>query len=290
MDTEPGEGIKSNPELLRDVVSQEAIQTDDQLRESSLRGFKRYFFSDGKLSEHDSLALIFDESRRQRVYLLRKLLRVLYPNGEVPANAVEVGSAGDISFALAFPNVPITSVDIDPDIFLNVPYNSLPEAFLNVIGKSRKLEGYGRPDLLGRKRRKLEIVQEALPNWIPLVEDASDMSAKDGTYELALAQGTPDMLEFIEEMARVIRIGGYIVSMVEEQIREGEFRSAYKQERYNFLPEYAFVPDTRLAKLGLERVLVPNRLKKYELLGAVSKSGDDEASTGYVFEIFKKVA
>ena len=218
---------KNLSELLHEAVEKEAINSDEQLMNSSKRGFNAQFFP--KMSEVFSGAVqpkIFDENRRQRVYLLRKVMATLFPDGTIPQSLLEAGSAGDISVSLAFPDMDVESVDIDPDIFLSVSYNTLPDGFFKRIGKRRSIEGYGGKDWLGTKKRKLTMVQEALPKWKPVIEDAEELSAPDESQDIALVQGTPDMLDFfISQLARVTKPGGYIISMVDEQMREGEYTS-----------------------------------------------------------------
>ena len=72
-------------------------------------------------------------------------------------------------------------------------------------------------------------------------------------------------------------------------MREGEYTSAYEQQRYNDLPEFSFRTDEELAKLGLERVDVGEELRKYEKLFSKDMGDGTMVSTGYVFEIFRKI-
>lgn len=65
------------------------------------------------------------------------------------------------------------SVDIDPNIFGNVPYNFLPEKFFKKIRQQKELEGYG--ELNDIKQRKLKMVEELIPNWKKEIADANNL-------------------------------------------------------------------------------------------------------------------
>jgi SAM-dependent methyltransferase len=269
-------GVTSQNEIFKEVLNHIRLKTDDQLKQSLL-AFSEAYFDRGDFSED-----IWSNAFLMRSYLIDKTFSWL--GIKLDAQILECGSAGDISAAAVRPEAQVTSLDIDPDIFYNVPYNYLPPAYLDRIGKKKKLEYYGPKDILGRKKKKLKLVQEAIPNWKMEVGDAKEIKHADNTFDVALVQGTPDMLGFIGEMARVVKPGSFIVSIVHEEVRDGEYESAYDTRKYNSYPDYRFVSNEKLEVLGLERVQIPDDMKGYENL---CEWGNNK-SAGYVFEVFKK--
>ncbi|MBN1169036.1 methyltransferase domain-containing protein [Candidatus Woesebacteria bacterium] len=262
--------------IFREVFDKISIKSDQELA-IALQDYSVAYFEKGGNEK-----VIWKNVPLMRAYLINKTFSWLQMDS--PQNLLECGSAGDISAAISLPNTEVTSYDIDPDIFFNVPYNDLPEEYLGAIGKKKNLEGYGPKDLLGFRRRKLDLVKEALPNWKMEVGDANEIKHPDNSFEAVLVQGTPNMLDFIDEMARVVEPGGFVVSIIHEEIRIGEYESVYKTGRYNTLPEYQFVDSGKLEELGLEKVEIPQEFKEYENLCEWGKN----KSSGFVFEVFKK--
>lgn len=99
--------------------------------------------------------------------------------------------------------------------------------------------------------------------------------------------GTPDMRDFLPEMSRVVKHGGYIISAVHETSKAYS-PYVYVTGQYNHHPDHRFIPKEELDQLGLERIIVPPKLIAYEELSRwISKEGQ-EMSDDYVFEVFRK--
>lgn len=276
--------------ILQEILRVEAIRTDDELRESQLRHSEMYFNPPSDVSEKDVLSVIDREDRRMRMYLTRQVVDFLY--SQHPTRLLECGSVGDISAALALPNTQIVSVDSDQNIFLHMPYNLLPREYLEKIGKKKSREYYGGPDLLGRKRKKLELVKNAIPNLNIQVQDANQLTYSDNYFDGVFVQGTPDMFDFLPEMARVVRPNGFIWGIIHEQVKPESAPSVYETRQYNqdTYSDLSPVSDERLREIGLERISTPDRFKNYEKLCVWRDTDGSIKESGFVIDIFKKIS
>lgn len=291
MEEDPGER-KGKAELtestaaLEEALETEKISSDVGLANSLARFSQMYFAPPDNMSDFDSLEAVFNESRKSRVYIISQLVDWLYKENR-PQSLIEVGSAGDVTAAMALPQTEVASVDIDPDIFLNVPNNSLPREFFNKLGMKKTMVGYGRDNLWKGKRKKLALVEKSLPNWHMSINDAKDLLFPDDSYDVALAQGPLEINFYIKEMARVTKPGGYVVIIMYEEEKDVNSNSVYETGIYNSYPDIRMVDLEEANSLGLEQVDIPDRLKNYENL-ANWKKGEIVRSAGVVFQVFKK--
>lgn len=291
MEEDSGEGkektkLNESITVLTEVLEAEKISSDAGLANSRARFSQMYFAPPDNMTGPDNLEAIFDESRKSRMYIISQLVDWLYEEDR-PQSLVEVGSAGDITVAMALPQTEVTSVDIDPDIFLNVPNNSLPRELFNKLGMKKTIEGYGRDNLWKGKRKKLTFVEKSIPNWHMSINDAKDLPFPDDSYDIALAQGPLEINLYLKEMARVTKPGGYVINIMYEEEKDVNSKSAYETGIYNSYPDIQMVNLEKVNSLSLEQVDIPDRLKNYEDLANWEK-GETARSAGIVFQVFKK--
>ena len=254
-------------ELLRHVIDSEKISSDKEFFEAVKR----------RRQSKGDLATVWEEGRRIDMYLVSKAINRLYKDSP-PKTLVELGSAGNISPALALPETQVTSVDIDPNIFLNCPYNKLPRKYFSELGKKKDLAYYGE-----KQTAKLALAERLLPNWKKVIADARNLPFSKDKFDVALVWGTGELLtKFIKEAARVVRPGGHIVSVVWD-FRPDKAQSVYKTGRYYFYPKYKLITSKQAESVGLEKIRIPSDFEACER--ASQKDGQTE---GFIFEMFKK--
>lgn len=275
-------------ERLQQIIDVEVPITKSEFKESLTRYCEAYYGPSRWFQRNKQPETIFAEQRRMRVFLVRKLVDFFYPHSP-PQTLVELGSAGDISPALALPQTRVVSVDNDPEIFLNMPYNLLPRQFLKEARLSTRVLSYDEPNIFSDKTNRFKIVKDLIQNWEPMCEDANQLPLDNASIDCVLVQGTPDMLDFVKEMARIVKPSSHIIAVIQEEGTDPDAESAYMQRKYNTYPDYSFVPDDTLIRCGLDRVTIPDELKGYEHLHRKKYPPDKhETSFGYVFEVFRK--
>jgi len=265
----------------------ERISSDVGLAGSLAKYSQMYFAPPDNIPDSERTEATFDESRKSRMYVISQLVDWLYQEDR-PQSLVEVGSAGDITVAMALPQTEVTSVDNDPDIFLNVPNNQLPRELFNRLETKKSIVGYGRDNLWKGKRKKLTFVERSVPNWHMSINDAEDLPFPDNSYDIALIQGPLEVEFFIKEMARVTNPGGYIIIIMDEENKKVGSPSVYDTNRYNSYPDIPMIDTQQAQSLGLQKVDIPDRLKNYENLANWKTSDGTVRSAGVVFQVFKK--
>lgn len=270
--------------ILRDIIEESAID-ERKLRETALKYSKLYVEGKPKLNEMESHARIFDYSRDMRIFLIRKVISYLYKN-EFPSSLIECGSAGDISAALALPNTRITAVDIDPDIYIN-EINEIPQKLFDILGMDRIFACYG--DAWRKKfyERNKKIVNKCLPNYERVIADGENLEYGGETYDFALVQGTPDLINICRnELGRVLKPGGYLASIVTDLAHPADSPSFYTTGTYVSWPKYK-ITNPKKERLPFKTIEIPANLKDLETLCSWNSS-DEKLSTGFVFEIYRK--
>lgn len=273
--------------ILREVLQQERLQSDEDLAKALARYSQVYYTPPEGTSDSASLETIFDEARRIRVYVISQIVDWLYEQNH-PNSLIEIGSAGDIAAAMALPQTQITSLDEDPDVFLNVPNNSLPREVFERLGMKKTMEGYGRDNLWRSKKRKLSLVQKCLPNWSKSIADAGRIPFPSGSYDIALVQGPLEIGDFIGEMARVIKSGGHVITILDEDDKEVGSPSAYETNRYNQYPDIPMIDLQQANTLSLRKIGIPDKFRRYENLAIWQEKDGTPKAAGIVFQVFRK--
>ncbi len=272
------------------ILDDETITSIEELQKSQERYVKEYYGDNqGNVSkENDRNEILSQESRRLRMHVLKQVIGLLYPS-EQPKKITEIGSAGDASIAMAFPDSQVSAVDIDRSMFTFNLYQNLPDKLFEMVGQ--KKPSLIRYMLLYPFLRKevQKLVADSLPNLSIHVEDAGSLSFSSDSFDAAIVQGTPDMLDFLPEMTRVIKQGDYIVAIVYDDHHPYPSESAYDTRRYNGWKEYQFKNDKELERLGLRRVEVSDELRTLEHLTTYKDSKGKQYGAGVVFEIFQKI-
>ncbi|MBI2049533.1 methyltransferase domain-containing protein [Candidatus Roizmanbacteria bacterium] len=271
--------------ILDEVLQEERLQSDLDLAKALAKYSEAYYAPSEVVSHSKNLEVIFDETRRIRIYVIDQLFGWLYRQNK-PESLIEIGSAGDITAAMTLPRTQITSLDIDPDIFLNVPSNTLPRKVFERLDVNKKMEGYGGDDR--NKRRKLALVEKCLPNWKKCIADGTDIPFPNNSYDVALVQGPLEAGDFLTEMARVIKPGGLIVTILQEDYKEIGCSSVYATRKYNSYPDVPMIDVQKAQSLGLQKVDIPFRFRGYENL-AVWMEDSRPKGAGIVFQVFRKV-
>lgn len=270
-------------QIVRNAIESQSITTDAELATSVLRN-SRYPDAD---FTNDDWEQYFTEEARSRVYVLRKLVDWLY-KGDKPRSIVEICSAGTTHVAMALPNTSIYSVDFDNDHFLSHSNNTLPGKFFESMGKTKELEWWRRGNHEVQKS-KLGEVMESLPNFHPVVADGTSLPFITESADIALILGQPNPMPFMDEMTRVISPGGFILVSTEDKFRPPSTSSAYVTNRFG--SEYrntSMVNEKSIVRLGLERLIIPATLRRYEDIATYQTPGENTFSTGFVFQVFRK--
>lgn len=273
--------------ILREVLQQERLQSDQDLATALARYSQAYYAPQEGTSDVTNLETIFDEARRIRIYVISQAVDWLYGKS-VPQSLIEIGSAGGITAAMALPQTQITSLDEDPQIFLNVPNNSLPREVYTRLGMKKTMEGYGRDNIWRSKKRKLAVVEKCLPNWRKLIADAGNLPFADNSYDVALVQGPLEAEDFLGEMTRIVKPGGHIVTILHEDYKAVDSPSVYDTHRYNQYPDIPVLNPQHCQSIGLQAIEIPDRLRRYENLATWKEKNGTLKATGIVFHAFRK--
>lgn len=229
------------------------------------------------------------------MYMVSEVMKYLYPSMP-PKTLLETFSAGDTSAALALPQTEVTSLDIDPQVFLNVPNNNLPEEVFKQHGKRKKHLGYGKDTWLKTKSKALTFVEKLIPNWHKKIGNTYHLPFPDNSFDAVLIQDKSYVFDSIPEASRVLTPEGYIIILLPEEIRDIDYTSAYQQKKTNDdIESGTFLTDVELKSVGLERFEIPDRFKQWEDLVRwkstyLSEDGKTqvEVSSGFIIEVFKK--
>ncbi len=229
------------------------------------------------------------------MHTIEKAVSFLYGEKDMPKNIIETGSAGNISAALAFPDSNILAIDIDRDVFIN-EINFIPQEFFDKIGFidntdfNRITSYYDDYQDTGLYYKLKEIVKLSIPNYERIVADGYELPIKDDSIGLAIAYGTPDMIDIgIKEFSRVVKPGCYITSIVIGELAEKGHPSFYDTGEYNvdFWKNYHKI-DPKIEGLPLSEIDVPDELKDYERI-AKFMINEKLYTAGITFELFKKL-
>jgi hypothetical protein len=269
-------------------VIENAIMDDSGLKDSLTRYCQAHY---GDIPYGVNRGEVSDEEQiRYRSYVLRKVINWLSPSGD-PQSLIELGSAGDISAAIALPNTQVLSVDEDPTMFSFNIIRSLPKNFFPLVGEKKpsEVQSFVQTFFSKYRQRNAEFVKKIIPNLTTFAHDAHNLPIGDNIYSMALVQGTPDMLDFLPEASRVITRGGFVVSMVDDMYHKSGLPSAYDSHEYAGWQEFSFVSDEVVQKNGMRRIDIPVMLRSYEDVGHWINRKGEEYSAGFVFEIFQKL-
>ena len=273
--------------ILREILQQENLQSDEDLARALAKYSQTYYAPPKGTSNATILETIFEVARKIRVYIVSQLVDYLYGQNE-PASLIEIGSAGDITAAMALPQTQVTSLDDDPNIFLNVPNNSLPKEVFKRLGMKKTIAGYGGDNFWRGKKRKLALVEKCLPNWHKSIEDARRIPFPNSSFDIALVQGPLEIGDFIKEMARVVKPSGHIITILDEDNKEMGSPSAYETNRYSEYPDIPMVNLQQAGSLGLQRKEIPDRFRRYENMATWRDEDGKPKAAGIVFQVFKK--
>lgn len=286
-DTDPHIRNPDVSKILRNLLDRETIQSLDDLRSAQSRYCHAYYGDEHGKTPPDSDEILSRESRRIRRYSLRQAIDWLYP-ATPPSTILECGSAGDASIAMEYPQSHVDSVDIDKGMFIFNLYDGLPRELFEAIGmKKHGVVGLGLRYPLQSDRIN-SVIKNGIPNLTAHVKDAKKMDFPTESADLALVQGTPDMLNFLPEMTRLIKPRRHIVSVVYDDHHQYPAHSAYAMNRYNGWPEFTFQSDERLRDLRLQRIQVPDSLRQLENLATYRNKRGKQFGAGVVFEVFQK--
>ncbi len=267
--------------VLRRAVDRDRITTDEDLAKS----FMKLSFSP-RVTEEDR-ETDFTETARSRVYVLRQFADWL--GFGVEKKIVDLGSAGCTDAALALPDTDIYSIDCDHDLFMSNTNNSLPAKYFSAVGRSKTLDLW-RQGSNEVKREKFAFIREALPNFHPVVARGERLPFSDSIMDAALIQGCVHPKQFLQEMSRVLKPGGYVVISMEEDERPLGSVSSYDTNVYvSSRSEISMIDGKEAANAGFEKIEIPKMYRSYEDLGTYTSAENRVFSAGLVFQVFRKM-
>ena len=228
--------------------------------------------------------LCFESSTYVRMELLRRLVSHFCSGNSELRDIVETGSAGSLAPALTFPDATCVAVDVDSDVFVN-EINHLPQVFFDDLGVQKPVIFYG--DSAKHSSAVHAFVDQCVPNYSRHFDDAEALSFADGSFDLALTFGTPDVILWsIKELSRVLRPGAMLFNIIESVTRSPDALSFYETGIHPEWPEDTAV-DLAKTRLPLERLPLPDWA--YRLEHSVFWEGSKQPSAGIVIEIFKRI-
>ncbi|MFH0891152.1 MAG: methyltransferase domain-containing protein [Candidatus Falkowbacteria bacterium] len=264
------------------------IRSVNDLRKIAHRGGRLSFERKPALLEKNRRLRLFDMQTAMRIYLIRKIVKLLYGKTGKFLKILECGSAGDISCALALSGARVYGLDIDYKIFAN-EINCIPNGVWKIIKIKRPVAYYGQTN-----EAHLNFVKKSLTNYERIIGDYKKLPFPDESLDVGLTQGTPEVLSnSISELFRVIRSGGYIINIIHESIYPDQkpFLSFYDTGNYHEWDEYKAL-NPREYGLRLKKIDIPSEFKKLERLKPWYSNYDfhqqRKVNSGFIFEVFQK--
>ncbi|MEK6943199.1 MAG: methyltransferase domain-containing protein [Nanoarchaeota archaeon] len=235
------------------------------------------------LPERERRSRGFQLDTEMRIFILKNLFKFLFGENQAPGSLVELGSAGDISAALAFPNTRVYPLDIDYDIFSN-EVNHLPEEVFALLGIPKLVTYYGQttPD-------NLRLVDRCLQNYRRVIGNGNNFPFRDNEFDVGLVQGSPHLLnDYFSELARVTKKGGYIMSVAEDFFKPADAESFYSTGKYGNWPEHG---KTGTSGYPLVAIEIPKKFRELERLceWKSERAEGQRLASGFVFEVFRKL-
>jgi SAM-dependent methyltransferase len=274
--------------ILRQVINEEMFSDDTALSQALSVLCKVWYAripNESRPPEHYKLTEGLQE--KVRIYTLRQLITWLLTDTKLES-IIEIGSCGDTTLSMAFPDTQVTSLDIDPDCFKWAAYDSLPDKFLVKVGKTKEVpmnfdDPHGGKLYSDEIKSNLIFAEQCLPNWHKCIGDGQNIPFKNNHFDASFVLGALDANPFLPEMARVTKIGGYIIVMLDGDFKSVDDPSPYETHYYNLHAHIPMIDQVMAKQLNLQEVVIPSRFKEYENFG-----GWEDKRNGVVFQIYQK--
>jgi hypothetical protein len=247
-----------------------------------------------KISELALRAETYQAEARIRIYMLRQIAAVLYDRVKQPQLITELGSAGSVVPALAFPTSKSFSVDIDPGIFAN-EFNYIPATIWDELNLPVQVSYYRHFTSAKAKATAYSFISTLLPNHERVLSNINRTPLETNSIDLGIIFGQPNLWNkrSCKEAMRIVKMGGFMLCITNSDHigAPHKWKSFYSTDQYQgWWSQFnwrSFEPQRH--NLGFIRLGTPMQFQSWEHLARTRGDDGKCRSHGYVVEIFQRV-